>query len=305
MKIIEFFSSENQEHWLEEIAKSDWGAGQWLGDLLKEGKLRENTGAGTLVPMLTDGDKLISFCTFAPLDEIQPTDLTPWIGFVYTFPEYRGHRYAGEILDWCESMATVMGKKSIYISTNHVGLYESYGYEFLDIMKDIQGEDCRVYTKSLQANGPEKDGRCERGEKWKAEVVSAAKKDLDMTSYCGFSCSHCFLGEWCGGCRSFFNCCSYGTMCDKGVCTNISCCREKGYDGCYECGDIVNCTKGFYSIGKDGIAAKAQALFVRKYGKEEFFKVHDNLHAKYDFQKTQEVLGYDLDGALKIMEENR
>ena len=40
-----------------------------------------------------DNNKLISFCTYAELDEIQPTDLTPWIGFAYTFPEYRGNRY--------------------------------------------------------------------------------------------------------------------------------------------------------------------------------------------------------------------
>ena len=30
MKVIEFFTSENQAHWLEEIRKSDWGAGQFL-----------------------------------------------------------------------------------------------------------------------------------------------------------------------------------------------------------------------------------------------------------------------------------
>ena len=28
MKIIEYFTSDNQAHWLEEIRKSDWGAGQ-------------------------------------------------------------------------------------------------------------------------------------------------------------------------------------------------------------------------------------------------------------------------------------
>ena len=53
-----------------------------------------------------------------------------------------------------------------------------------------------------------------------------------MTAYCGFSCNHCFLGEWCGGCRSVFSCCSYGTLYDKGKCPNIDCCEKKGLDGC-------------------------------------------------------------------------
>ena len=44
MEIIEYFSSENREHWLYEIEKSDWGAGKFLFKLLKEEKLKETVG---------------------------------------------------------------------------------------------------------------------------------------------------------------------------------------------------------------------------------------------------------------------
>ena len=90
MEIIEFFSSDQHEHWIAQIKKSNWNAGDFLAYLLEEGKLKDTVGKTALVLMLVDEDKLISFCTFAPLDDIQPTDLSPWIGFVYTFPEYRG-----------------------------------------------------------------------------------------------------------------------------------------------------------------------------------------------------------------------
>ena len=89
------------------------------------------------------------------------------------------------------------------------------------------------------------------------------------------------------------------------VCPNVSCCKERGFDGCYECPEIEKCRRGFYANGNDGNAAKAQALFIRKYGKEEFFCVHDNLHKKYDFEKTQEILGNDILEGLRILEENR
>ena len=36
--ILEYFTCENKEHWLREIQKSDWGAGQYLYSLLKENK---------------------------------------------------------------------------------------------------------------------------------------------------------------------------------------------------------------------------------------------------------------------------
>lgn len=153
MKIIEYYSSKNKALWHNQMMACDWGAGQWLGELLRDNDLQNKVGEGVLVPMLTDGDKLVSFCTFAPLDEIQPTDLTPWIGFVYTFPEYRGHRYAGQLLEWAENVAGTRGHEAVYISTDHVGLYETYGYEFFTTMKSIDDDECRIYRKMLQTEG--------------------------------------------------------------------------------------------------------------------------------------------------------
>ncbi len=36
MKIIKFFESNEKEHWLGEIKRSDWDAGQYLYQLLSE-----------------------------------------------------------------------------------------------------------------------------------------------------------------------------------------------------------------------------------------------------------------------------
>ena len=120
-----------------------------MHELLKTGELKQLVGENTKVLMLVDGEKLVSFCTFAEKDDIQPTDLTPWIGWIYTFPEYRGNRHAGKLLQHAEMLAREAGVKSTYISTNHEGLYEKYGYEFYQTMKDIGGEDSRVYVKYL------------------------------------------------------------------------------------------------------------------------------------------------------------
>lgn len=303
MRIIEYYTAERKEHWLNEIKKCDWGAGQYLYQLLSDCELKKMVGETALVPMLVEGEELIAFCTFAPLDDIQPTSLSPWIGFLYTFPEYRGHRYAGMLLDYAESIAAVMDREYLYISTVHTGLYEKYGYEFYKIEKDISGEDSRIYRKAVAAPGPEKDRRLEQGAAWKEEIVRAAKKDVDMTAYCGFSCSHCFLTEWCGGCRSVFNCCSYATLWEKGRCPNADCCRQKGIDGCYACAELETCTRGFYQPENDGAGAcKAQAMFIRKYGKEKHFQVLDKMHKMFDFQKIQEILGTDAEKGMELLE---
>lgn len=41
------------------------------------------------------------------------------------------------------------GVSEVYISTNHVGLYEKYGCKFKDEMKDMDGELSRVYVKKI------------------------------------------------------------------------------------------------------------------------------------------------------------
>ena len=139
----------------------------------------------------------------------------------------------------------------------------------------------------------------------KNELCRKAGKGADPIAYCGLSCNYCFLKEWCGGCRTPYNTCSYATCCSDRICPNAACCREKGLDGCYDCDDLTDCLRGFYANGNDANAVKAMAIFIRKHGKKELADVLDNLHKKYDFQKIQEILGLDLDEGLKILEESR
>lgn len=145
VKVIDYDSSANPEYWLEEIGKSDWRAGRRLQELIKKDEFRLRCGSGSKILLLADGDTLLSFCTYAKQDEIRQEDLMPWIGFVYTFPQHRGHRYIGKLLDYAYSLARKDGYRYIYISTEEIGLYEKYGYVFWKMMKNIHGEDTRVY----------------------------------------------------------------------------------------------------------------------------------------------------------------
>ena len=139
----------------------------------------------------------------------------------------------------------------------------------------------------------------------KNKLCQQAKKGVDQIAYCGLSCNHCFLTEWCGSCRTIYNTCSFATSSPDGICPNTSCCKEKGLEGCYECDEIYKCKKGFYSLGRETNAIRAMALFINKYGKKELLKVLDTLHKKKDFQKIQEVLGYEIDEGLRVLEKNR
>ena len=149
MEILEFYSLPQQERdrWLGAIGQSDWAAGQLLYWLLCSGAFRPLCGKTARVYLLTDGEDLVSFCTLAELDDVRDTDLGPWIGFVYTFPSWRGHRHVGRLLDHAYQTARSEGAAHVYISTGHTGLYEKYGWHFDRLLPDMNGEDSRVYVK--------------------------------------------------------------------------------------------------------------------------------------------------------------
>ncbi len=136
----------------------------------------------------------------------------------------------------------------------------------------------------------------------KNKLCQQAKKGVDQIACCGLSCGHCFLTSWCGSCRTIYNTCSFATASPDGVCPNVACCKEKGLDGCYECSELYNCKKGFYSLGKETNAIRVMALFIQKYSKKELLRVMDTLHSKKKFDKIQEVLGDDVEEGMKILE---
>ena len=139
----------------------------------------------------------------------------------------------------------------------------------------------------------------------KNKLCQQAKKGVDQIAYCGLSCGHCFFASWCGSCRTIYNSCSYALSSPDGVCPNTACCKEKGLDGCYECSELYDCKKGFYSLGKDTNAIRSMALFIQKYSKKELLRVLDTMHSQKKFEKIQEILGQEIDEGLKILEEWR
>ena len=149
MRVIEYFAADNREYWLSKIRESDWVAGQFLYRLLKDRQFHDYAGQNARLLMLVEGNDLISFCTMSDEDDIEATELMPWVGFVYTFPQYRGNRYAGKLIDHAADLAKKDGFGKFYVSTDQEGIYETYRFEYLALMKDKRGGDSMVYVRCL------------------------------------------------------------------------------------------------------------------------------------------------------------
>ena len=150
MRIIKYYQSKNQEHWKEEIGRGDWSAAKLLYSWLESDKLKEICGYSTEVYLLTDGDKLVSFAILAEQDEVDAPRLTPWLGFLYTFKEYRGQHCASLLIEHICSILKLMGVKKVYASTQEIGLYEKFGFSFWQMMFNREGMPTKVYVRDLK-----------------------------------------------------------------------------------------------------------------------------------------------------------
>lgn len=145
MDILDLESTVSPDWWIRQLTDCDWTAGHFLYTLLQENRFHERYGEKARVLLLADGTKPAAFCTFAEKDEIPDTELKPWLGFVYTYPEYRGRRLMGKLISRVKELAREDGYDALYVSTREEGLYEKYGAEYVADMKDTWGEESRVF----------------------------------------------------------------------------------------------------------------------------------------------------------------
>lgn len=155
MKIIDFFQAPDRDHWLGEIRRSPWPAAAFLAAFLeREGAFAAQFGERATVLLLTDGDHLASFCTYAARDEVDDPALTPWIGFAFTFDDYRGRRCLGRLIEQAVERARREGYPRIYVSTDLVGMYEKYGFSYVGQGRSVWHGQVRIYARET---GKERD----------------------------------------------------------------------------------------------------------------------------------------------------
>ena len=149
MQIINYFQSAEKEKWIAGIESFDWGAAKFLARLLKESKFDSTLGSDGKLFLMVEGDEIISFATLTHQDCIEDETLFPWIGFVFTAPSHRGHGYSGKVIEYACKEAQKDDYKAVYLATDHIGLYEKFGFIYMENRQDVWGEDDRIYYKPL------------------------------------------------------------------------------------------------------------------------------------------------------------
>ena len=103
----------------------------------------------------------------------------------------------------------------------------------------------------------------------KEALIRAVKDSVRQVGVCSIHCEFCFLGKWCGGCRSGCDVCSYATLSEDNVCPNVRCAQRKQLDSCAQCPDLLGCTVGFYRQ-PNAKTHRGTALFVQRHGEQAY-----------------------------------
>lgn len=150
MEIKEYFACENRENFLKQLESCDWSAGKFLAKIIKDNRFEQTLGGWAKLFLLVANDALVSFVTLSAQDCIDDPEMTPWLGFLHTAAEYRGNRYGKLLIDYACNVASNNGYDKVYLATDYVGLYEKYGFKYVESRIDVYNEQRRIYVKEIQ-----------------------------------------------------------------------------------------------------------------------------------------------------------
>ncbi len=95
-------------------------------------------------------NQIVGMASIAKADYYPMPEIYPWVSSIFVTEEYRGHRISERLIEAANQYAKSLGFKETYIPSEHIGLYEKYGYHYVkDIVNYGNGID-RLYVKQLK-----------------------------------------------------------------------------------------------------------------------------------------------------------
>ena len=95
--------------------------------------------------LLKTDDEIIGGAGLITNDFISRGDLYPWICAVFIEEQHRGNAYGSLLLEKAKEDTKKAGYKYLYLSTQHIGFYEKYGFNYVGQGYHPWGEESRIY----------------------------------------------------------------------------------------------------------------------------------------------------------------
>lgn len=102
----------------------------------------------TMFAAVADG-QVIGMASLLKTDYYPLPEIYPWVSSIFVTEEYRGQRISAKLIDFANDYARKLGFDKTYIPSEHIGLYEKYGYRYLKDIVNYGGDTDRLYVKEL------------------------------------------------------------------------------------------------------------------------------------------------------------
>ena len=122
-----------------------WRAGKALAQMMDKGAFQD----WERVVAALDGEEICGYCTVAKTDCIPDVEYTPYIGFLFVDEAYRGNRLSQQIILHAMDYLKSVGFEKVYLVSDHVNLYEKYGFQVIDRRMAPWGEEEKIYVQKL------------------------------------------------------------------------------------------------------------------------------------------------------------
>ena len=100
--------------------------------------------------LLEKDGELIGCAGLVTNDFVSRMDLWPWLCALYIEEKHRGNSYAALLLEKVKEDSVKLGFDSLYLTTDHIGYYERYGFEYIGQGYHPWNEESRIYQISLK-----------------------------------------------------------------------------------------------------------------------------------------------------------
>ncbi|MBD3922159.1 GNAT family N-acetyltransferase [Paenibacillus sp. PR3] len=92
-----------------------------------------------------DNEQIIGFYQLLEKELIERTDLSPWISCVFIDENRRGERLIEQLLLHGRITAGNLGFDKVYLTTDHIHLYEKFGFREIGIDRFVWGRPTKIY----------------------------------------------------------------------------------------------------------------------------------------------------------------
>ncbi|MGD1891078.1 MAG: GNAT family N-acetyltransferase [Cyclobacteriaceae bacterium] len=100
--------------------------------------------------LMEKDDEIIGCAGLVTNDFISRMDLYPWVCAVFIDEKHRGNAYGSLLLEKAKSDALAAGFENLYLSMEHIGYYEKYGFNYVGQGYHPWGEESRIYALGLK-----------------------------------------------------------------------------------------------------------------------------------------------------------